>query len=41
MLKEIFEQPKAVAETLVGRLGEDGKLILEEMKVFSAVTTLK
>jgi len=33
MLKEIFEQPKAVAETLVGRIGEDGKLILEEMKL--------
>jgi glucosamine--fructose-6-phosphate aminotransferase (isomerizing) len=31
MLKEIFEQPKAVAETLVGRLSENGKLVLEEM----------
>ncbi len=31
MLKEIFEQPKAVSETLVGRLGENGKLVLEEM----------
>jgi len=33
MLKEIFEQPKAVAETLVGRLAQDGKLVLEEMKL--------
>ncbi len=33
MMKEIFEQPKAVAETLVGRLAQDGKLVLEEMKL--------
>ena len=33
MLKEIFEQPKAVAETSVGRLAQDGKLVLEEMKL--------
>ncbi len=36
MLKEIFEQPKAVAETLVGRLSDDGKVTLEEMKLSAA-----
>ena len=29
MLKEIFEQPQAATETLSGRLGDDGELVLE------------
>ena len=33
MTKEIEEQPQAVAETLLGRLGEDGKLVLDEMRL--------
>jgi glucosamine--fructose-6-phosphate aminotransferase (isomerizing) len=33
MLKEIAEQPKAVADTLLGRLGDDGALILDEMRL--------
>ncbi len=31
MLKEIFEQPKAVADTLLGRLGADGHIIMDEL----------
>ena len=31
MLKEIFEQPKAVADTLLGRLQESGQIILKEL----------
>ena len=31
MLKEIFEQPKAIRETLRGRLGEDGQVQLSEL----------
>ena len=30
MLKEIFEQPHAATETLSGRLGDDGQLVLED-----------
>ncbi|MDH4158857.1 MAG: glutamine--fructose-6-phosphate transaminase (isomerizing) [Actinomycetota bacterium] len=33
MLKEIFEQPKAVADTLLGRIGIDGRLHLDEMRL--------
>jgi glucosamine--fructose-6-phosphate aminotransferase (isomerizing) len=33
MLKEIAEQPKAVADTLLGRIGTDGRLILDEMRM--------
>ncbi len=31
MLKEIFEQPKAIRETLRGRMGEDGMVQLSEL----------
>ncbi|NYE49814.1 glucosamine--fructose-6-phosphate aminotransferase (isomerizing) [Spinactinospora alkalitolerans] len=33
MLKEIVEQPRAVADTLLGRLGVDGTLTLDEMRL--------
>ncbi|HZG99218.1 MAG TPA: glutamine--fructose-6-phosphate transaminase (isomerizing) [Nocardioidaceae bacterium] len=33
MLKEIDEQPQAVADTLLGRLAEDGSLQLDEMRL--------
>lgn len=33
MLKEIAEQPKAVADTLLGRIGTDGRLILDEVRI--------
>jgi len=33
MLKEIAEQPRAVADTLRGRLGEAGELMLDEMRI--------
>ncbi|MGI8328577.1 glutamine--fructose-6-phosphate transaminase (isomerizing) [Actinomadura scrupuli] len=33
MLKEIAEQPQAVADTLLGRVGTDGRLILDEMRI--------
>ena len=33
MLKEIAEQPKAVADTLLGRLGSDGRLTLDEVRL--------
>jgi glucosamine--fructose-6-phosphate aminotransferase (isomerizing) len=33
MLKEIAEQPQAVADTLLGRLGEDGELLLDEVRL--------
>jgi glucosamine--fructose-6-phosphate aminotransferase (isomerizing) len=33
MLKEIAEQPKAIADTLLGRLGEDGQLVLDEVRL--------
>ena len=31
MLKEIFEQPKAVADTLLGRLNEKNEIVLDEL----------
>jgi glucosamine--fructose-6-phosphate aminotransferase (isomerizing) len=36
MLKEIAEQPRAVADTLLGRVGRDGRLILDEMRISGA-----
>ena len=33
MLKEIAEQPQAVADTLLGRIGADGHLVLDEMRL--------
>ncbi|MEW2355178.1 glutamine--fructose-6-phosphate transaminase (isomerizing) [Spirillospora sp. NPDC029432] len=33
MLKEIAEQPRAVADTLLGRIGSDGRLSLDEMRI--------
>ncbi|MQA78336.1 MAG: glutamine--fructose-6-phosphate transaminase (isomerizing) [Streptosporangiales bacterium] len=33
MLKEIEEQPRAVADTLLGRVGVDGRLTLDEMRI--------
>jgi glucosamine--fructose-6-phosphate aminotransferase (isomerizing) len=33
MLKEIAEQPKAIADTLLGRVGVDGRLVLDEMRL--------
>ncbi|RSN71544.1 glutamine--fructose-6-phosphate transaminase (isomerizing) [Actinomadura sp. WAC 06369] len=33
MLKEIAEQPRAVADTLLGRIGTDGRLHLDEMRL--------
>lgn len=33
MRKEIFEQPKAVADTLLGRLNERGELVLDEIRI--------
>ncbi|MGE9692683.1 glutamine--fructose-6-phosphate transaminase (isomerizing) [Streptomyces sp. NRRL F-5630] len=33
MLKEIAEQPKAVADTLLGRVDESGTLLLDEVRV--------
>jgi glucosamine--fructose-6-phosphate aminotransferase (isomerizing) len=31
MLKEIFEQPKAVADTLIGRLSDNSQILLDEL----------
>jgi glutamine---fructose-6-phosphate transaminase (isomerizing) len=36
MLKEIFEQPRAIRETLRGRLGEDGEISLSELQMSPA-----
>ncbi|GAA1096924.1 glutamine--fructose-6-phosphate transaminase (isomerizing) [Nocardiopsis metallicus] len=36
MLKEIVEQPKAVADTLLGRVSADGQLTLDEMRLTPA-----
>ncbi len=36
MLKEIFEQPKAIRETLRGRLGQDGTIQLSELTMDDA-----
>jgi glucosamine--fructose-6-phosphate aminotransferase (isomerizing) len=33
MLKEIAEQPRAVADTLLGRLGQAGELVLDEVRL--------
>ncbi len=33
MLKEIAEQPQAVADTLLGRLGDHGQLVLDEVRL--------
>jgi glucosamine--fructose-6-phosphate aminotransferase (isomerizing) len=33
MLKEIAEQPQAVADTLLGRLGTQGELVLDEVRL--------
>jgi glutamine---fructose-6-phosphate transaminase (isomerizing) len=33
MLKEIAEQPRAVADTLLGRLGEAGEIMLDEVRL--------
>lgn len=33
MRKEIFEQPKAVADTLLGRLNDKGELVLDELRI--------
>jgi len=35
MLKEIFEQPKAVADTLIGRLTDNNQIELDELKMSS------
>ncbi|WP_078660741.1 glutamine--fructose-6-phosphate transaminase (isomerizing) [Streptomyces sp. NRRL B-24484] len=37
MLKEIAEQPKAVADTLLGRIGTDGRLTLDELRISDQV----
>jgi len=39
MLKEIAEQPRAVADTLLGRVGEDGRLTLDEMRISGKSST--
>jgi glucosamine--fructose-6-phosphate aminotransferase (isomerizing) len=36
MRKEIFEQPKAVADTLLGRFNSDGELVLDELHIDAA-----
>jgi glucosamine--fructose-6-phosphate aminotransferase (isomerizing) len=33
MFKEIFEQPKAVADTLIGRLSDNGQIVLDELRM--------
>jgi len=33
MLKEIAEQPQAIADTLLGRLGDAGELVLDEVRL--------
>jgi glucosamine--fructose-6-phosphate aminotransferase (isomerizing) len=35
MLKEIFEQPKAISDTLLGRFGADGKIECKEIESLS------
>ncbi|UYQ63857.1 glutamine--fructose-6-phosphate transaminase (isomerizing) [Streptomyces peucetius] len=37
MLKEIAEQPKAVADTLLGRIGASGELTLDEVRIPQSV----
>lgn len=36
MLKEIFEQPKAVADTLLGRIGRNNEILLDELHLTKA-----
>ncbi len=36
MLKEIFEQPKAVADTLIGRLSDNNEIVLDELHMSKA-----
>jgi len=36
MLKEIFEQPKAVADTLIGRLSDNNEIVLDELRMSKA-----
>ncbi len=36
MLKEIFEQPKAVADTLIGRLSDTSQIVLDELRMSPA-----
>ena len=36
MLKEIFEQPKAVADTLIGRLSDNNQIVLDEIRMSAA-----
>ena len=33
MLKEIFEQPKAVADTLIGRLSDNKQIVIDELRM--------
>ena len=37
MAKEIHDQPHAVADTLLGRTDEDGRLVLDELRIDEAV----
>ncbi|QDQ22052.1 glutamine--fructose-6-phosphate transaminase (isomerizing) [Corynebacterium glutamicum] len=37
MEKEIHDQPAAVRDTLMGRLDEDGKLVLDELRIDEAI----
>ncbi|MCX4674864.1 glutamine--fructose-6-phosphate transaminase (isomerizing) [Streptomyces sp. NBC_01433] len=37
MLKEIAEQPKAVADTLLGRIDQEGSLLLDEVRIAPGV----
>ncbi len=37
MMKEIEEQPRAVADTLLGRMDADGHLVLDELRIDPAV----
>jgi len=36
MLKEIFEQPKAVADTLIGRLSDNNQILIDELHMSDA-----
>jgi glucosamine--fructose-6-phosphate aminotransferase (isomerizing) len=36
MLKEIFEQPKAVADTLIGRLSDNDQILIDELNMSDA-----
>jgi glucosamine--fructose-6-phosphate aminotransferase (isomerizing) len=42
MLKEIFDQPKAIADTLLGRLSDNGQVQLDELHMSDAeIATIK